>query len=99
VWGAGEGGCFLCSPEDLLNKNVNYTQITTKSSLKMAFLWKTHGTKSLLRYFEAFFIFKKVILPAMQDLFPFLKTKYLLIHNQIGLQLKATKFLRNNYYN
>jgi hypothetical protein len=41
----GRGGCFLCSPEDLLNKNVNYTHILIKGLLKITFLWKTPETK------------------------------------------------------
>jgi hypothetical protein len=35
VRGAVDRGCSLCSPDDFLNKNVNYTNI--KSTLIMAF--------------------------------------------------------------
>jgi hypothetical protein len=31
----GQGGCFLCSPEDLLIKNVNWTSNFTITSSKM----------------------------------------------------------------
>jgi hypothetical protein len=37
----GAEGCFLWSLEDLLNKNVSYTSIIIKSTLKMTFLLKT----------------------------------------------------------
>jgi hypothetical protein len=43
------------SPEDLLNKNVSYTKITTKGTLKMTFLLKTSETKKFLKiFFEVF---------------------------------------------
>jgi hypothetical protein len=46
LWkGAGVGGCFLCSPEDLLNKKVNNNPIIIKSSLKTTFLWKPPESK------------------------------------------------------
>jgi hypothetical protein len=49
-------GCVLsCSPEDLLNKNVNNTHIFIKSSLKSTFLGKTPETKKFVEIFcEAF---------------------------------------------
>jgi hypothetical protein len=58
LWkGAGVGGCFLCSPEDLLNKKVNNNPIIIKSSLKTTFLWKTAETKKFADiFYEAFFI-------------------------------------------
>jgi hypothetical protein len=39
--GEGEGGCWVGSHKILLNKNVSYTQIIIKSSLKMTFLVDT----------------------------------------------------------
>jgi hypothetical protein len=51
------GGCFLWSPEDLLNKNVSYTLIFIKSTLKITFLLKASETKHFLKIFcEAFLI-------------------------------------------
>jgi hypothetical protein len=47
----GEGGCYSCSPEDLLNKNVSYTYIIIKSILKMTFLMKTSETKKFVKIF------------------------------------------------
>jgi hypothetical protein len=40
LWrGGGQArGCFICNPEDLLNKNLNYMHMIIKSSLKIAFL-------------------------------------------------------------
>jgi hypothetical protein len=40
----GGRGYYLYGPEDLLNKNVNYTYIIIKSILKMTFLMKTSET-------------------------------------------------------
>jgi hypothetical protein len=34
LWGEGAGRCFLWCPEDLLNKNVSYSSIIIKSTLK-----------------------------------------------------------------
>jgi hypothetical protein len=62
LWGDGEGGCYLYSTEDLLNKNVSYTYIIIKSILvrKMTFVMKTYETKMFVKSFcEAFLIFKK----------------------------------------
>jgi hypothetical protein len=53
---SGDGGCFLCSPEDLLNKNVNYAHINIKSLL---FLWKTPEIK---KFVEIFLMFKNILL-------------------------------------
>jgi hypothetical protein len=55
------GGCFFCSPEDLLNNNnANYTYITIKSSLKVTFLWQTPDNKKFAEIFcEAYLIFKE----------------------------------------
>jgi hypothetical protein len=59
--GEGEGGCYLYSPEDFINKNVSYTSIIIKSIPKMAFLMKTSETKKFVKIFcEAFLIFKKI---------------------------------------
>jgi hypothetical protein len=38
LWGEEGGGCDLYGPEDLLYKNVSYTSITIKSSLKMTII-------------------------------------------------------------
>jgi hypothetical protein len=38
----GRGECFLCSPEDLLIKNVKFAYIIIKSTLKITFLLQTH---------------------------------------------------------
>jgi hypothetical protein len=45
--GEGGGGCFLFSPEDLLNK----------SSLKITFLWKTPETNNFAWIFARYFLF------------------------------------------
>jgi hypothetical protein len=37
LWGEEEVGCYLYGPDDLLNKNVTYSEINIKSILKMAF--------------------------------------------------------------
>jgi hypothetical protein len=60
-WGEGKGGCFICSPEDVLNKNVSCAYIIIKSTLKMAFLLQTPEIKSLLRYLARHFLFLKDI--------------------------------------
>jgi hypothetical protein len=58
--GEGERGCYLYGHEDLLNKNVSYTQIIIKRLLKMTFLMKTSETKILVKIVcKAFLIFKK----------------------------------------
>jgi hypothetical protein len=41
VGGKGGEGCYLYGSEDLLNKNVSYTLIIIKCSLKMTFLVET----------------------------------------------------------
>jgi hypothetical protein len=48
---SGGRGCFLCSTEHLLNKQVRYTHLITKSSLKVTFFWKTPKAKSFVRHF------------------------------------------------
>jgi hypothetical protein len=54
--GRGEGGgCYPYGPEDLLNKNMSYTQIIIKSILKMTFLIKTSETKKYVRFFARHF--------------------------------------------
>jgi hypothetical protein len=59
--GEGAGGCFLWSPEDLLNKNVSYTSIIMKCTLNRTFLLKTSETKKFLKIVcEAFLIFNKI---------------------------------------
>jgi hypothetical protein len=40
---------FLWSPEDLINKNLIYTSIIIKSTLKMKFVLKTSETKMFLK--------------------------------------------------
>jgi hypothetical protein len=72
VGGAGEGGCFLCSPED---KNVIYNHTFI--------LWKTLKQKSLLRYFARLFWFWKCFAKPSVSL-----KKNLLIHKEWGLGLK-----------
>jgi hypothetical protein len=60
LWGEAAKGCFLCSPEDLLSKHVNYTHIIIKRSLKIMFLWKIPETKKFSeKFWEAFLIFFK----------------------------------------
>jgi hypothetical protein len=68
--GEGAGGFFLWSAEDLLNKNVSYTSIITKSTLKIPFLLKTTDTKTF-SYFARHFLFKKIICLRHPDLFSF----------------------------
>jgi hypothetical protein len=59
--GKGAGGCFLWSPEELLNKNGRCTKINIKSTWKMTFLLKTSATKKFPKIFcEAFLILKKI---------------------------------------
>jgi hypothetical protein len=53
--GSGGGGCFLYSLEDLLNKNVSYTSIFFKITLKFTFLCKTPKEKNFL-FFICLFI-------------------------------------------
>jgi hypothetical protein len=55
--GGGAGGCLLCSPEDLLNKNVNYAHIITKGSLKMTLHGKTPEAKKFAEIFCEAFLF------------------------------------------
>jgi hypothetical protein len=65
LWGAGGK---LYGPEDLLNKNVSYTEIIIKSMLKITFLMKTSETKKLAEIFcEEFFIFNTFSVSFMQD--------------------------------
>jgi hypothetical protein len=53
LWGEGEGGCYcyLYDPEDLLIKNVSYTEIIIKSILKVTFLMQTFETKKFVKIF------------------------------------------------
>jgi hypothetical protein len=39
---------LLCSPEDLRNKNVNYTHCNQKLMENGVFLWKIHATKKFV---------------------------------------------------
>jgi hypothetical protein len=56
----GERGCFLCSPEDLPNRNASFAYIIIKSTLKIMFFVQATETNKFLKLFcEAFFIFKK----------------------------------------
>jgi hypothetical protein len=56
----GGGFRFRYSPEDLLDKNVNYTRIIIKSSLqKMMFYGIPLNQNSFLRYFARHFWYKK----------------------------------------
>jgi hypothetical protein len=58
LWGGGFR--FRYSPEDLLDKNVNYTRIIIKSSLqKMMFYGIPLNQNSFLRYFARHFWYKK----------------------------------------
>jgi hypothetical protein len=67
--GEGEGGCWVGSHKILLNKNVSYTQIIIKRSLKMTFLVDRYPLNQILAeiFCEAFFIFKTKSVSAMQN--------------------------------
>jgi hypothetical protein len=67
--GGGGMGCYLYSPEDLLNKNVSYTSIIIKSVLKMTFLIKTSETKKFVKPSRTYFIFTKRLFkfPSRED--------------------------------
>jgi hypothetical protein len=65
VWGVRARGCFLWSPEDLLNKNLSYASIITKSKLEIKFLLKTSETKKVLKIFcEVSLLLKNILLKA-----------------------------------
>jgi hypothetical protein len=70
--GIGGGGCFLYSLEDLLNKNVRYTSIFIKITLKFTFLCKTLKKKMFEIFCEAFLILN--LLEASCTYFPFEKS-------------------------
>jgi hypothetical protein len=56
--GGGAGGSFLWSPADLLSKNVGYTSIIIKSTLRMKLFLKTSEIKKFVTIFcEACLIF------------------------------------------
>jgi hypothetical protein len=67
LWGEGAEGCFLWSPEDLLELHFN------DHKLKMTFLFKTSEIKKFLKIFcEKCFIKKKTCLAyGIPDLFSF----------------------------
>jgi hypothetical protein len=69
--GRRKGGCFLCSLENLLNKNVSFVYMINKSPFP--------NIKSLLKYFAWNFWLKNNLTWGIQDLF------LLTIKNSFGL--------------
>jgi hypothetical protein len=80
----GEGWCFfLCSPDDLRNKNVNYTHIIIRSYLKMTLLGKPLKKNKFAEILcEDFIILKRKKYFAKPSRNYFRSTKDLLIHKQ-----------------